>query len=99
MLLDRRNNLDLPMASRAQSRFLSNVAAALTRLRIGARDLVLIGVSGGRDSVALLHSLVALRDTFGYRVLAAHLNHGLRGDESDRDESFVRDLCRRLDVD
>src|SRR5690348_182465 len=59
---------------------------------------ILLGLSGGADSVALLHALIALRAKFHFRLAAAHLNHALRGAESDRDEVFVRDLCRRLEV-
>lgn len=55
---------------------------------------VLAAVSGGADSVALLCCLRAL----GCDVAAAHLNHCLRGRESDRDEAFVRTLCEKLDV-
>ena len=53
-----------------------------------------VAVSGGGDSVALLHILVRL----GYRVHALHLNHLLRGEESERDEQFVRALCVSLGV-
>ena len=53
---------------------------------------VLVGLSGGADSVALVRALCAL----GYEVHAFHLNHCLRGAESDRDEAFVRALCDRL---
>ena len=53
-----------------------------------------IALSGGGDSVALLHILLRL----GYRVHALHLNHLLRGEESERDEQFVRDLCVSLGV-
>jgi tRNA(Ile)-lysidine synthase len=60
----------------------------------GAR--IVVGVSGGPDSVALLHLLCALRERRGYAVAAAHVNHGLRGDESDREETYVRELCDRL---
>jgi len=49
----------------------------------------LIGVSGGADSVCLM---LVLRD-LGYDISVAHLNHGLRGSESDGDEEFVRNLC------
>ena len=63
------------------------------RLHDGAFRL-LVAVSGGADSVALLHAL--LRS--GCHCEAAHCNFGLRGVESDRDERFVRDLCLRLDV-
>lgn len=55
---------------------------------------VLVALSGGADSVALLLSLREL----GYSVRAFHLNHCLRGAESDRDEAFCRRLCDRLGV-
>lgn len=55
---------------------------------------LLVCVSGGADSVALLHVMLAL----GYPCVAVHCNFHLRGAESDRDETFVRDLCRSLDV-
>jgi tRNA(Ile)-lysidine synthase len=55
---------------------------------------ILVGVSGGADSVCLL---LVLND-LGYNVAAAHLNHGLRGAESDADEQFVRELAERLTV-
>ncbi len=54
----------------------------------------LVALSGGADSVALLLILKRL----GYRTEAAHCNFHLRGEESDRDELFVRDLCSRLDI-
>lgn len=59
---------------------------------------VVVGVSGGADSVALLHFLWACSGELGITVLAAHVNHGLRGAESDRDEQFVSDLCARLNI-
>lgn len=54
-------------------------------------------VSGGFDSTALLLALAALRCE-GREVLAGHVNHHLRGDESDADEEFVRRLCEQLGV-
>ena len=57
---------------------------------------VLCALSGGMDSVCLLHWLWAERERLGIEVAAAHYNHGLRGAESDRDESFVRQLAEEL---
>ena len=57
---------------------------------------VLCAVSGGADSVCLLHSLWQMRGRLGISVAAAHYNHQLRGAESDRDEDFVRALCAQL---
>ena len=57
-------------------------------------DKLLIALSGGADSVALLRILLFL----GYNCEAAHCNFHLRGDESDRDETFVRELCTKLNV-
>lgn len=57
-------------------------------------DRHLVGLSGGADSVALLLILRKL----GYQIEAVHCNFRLRGDESDRDEQFVRELCNRLNI-
>lgn len=67
---------------------------------LGEGDRVVVGISGGADSVALLHILHSLLPVLpqGITLAAAHLNHNLRGQESDRDEHFVRDLCRRLNI-
>jgi len=61
-------------------------------------DTVICAVSGGADSVALLFGLYLLKDKLGISLEAAHFNHHLRGEESDRDEAFVRDFCERYDV-
>src|SRR5215475_6548235 len=76
-----------------------SVCEALERIGMRPGLNVLVALSGGPDSVALLHVLLELQPRLGYRLCAAHLNHGLRGTESDRDESFCRDLCTRLGVD
>lgn len=55
---------------------------------------VLCAVSGGADSVAMLHILYRLRDKLGFSLAAAHYNHRLRGDESDRDQRFVEQFVR-----
>lgn len=54
---------------------------------------VLCALSGGADSVSLLHVLHTLSKRHGWKLSAAHVNHMLRGAESDRDEAFVNDLC------
>lgn len=62
----------------------------------GAR--VLCAVSGGVDSMYLLHRMAELGAQRGFAVGCAHFNHGLRGAESDRDEAFVRAQCEKLGV-
>jgi tRNA(Ile)-lysidine synthase len=75
--------------------FISSVRDTIARHQMLApRDRVLAGVSGGADSTALLLVLCEL----GYDVAAAHLNHGLRGRESDEDENFVKKLAGNLGV-
>ncbi len=56
--------------------------------------VLLVAVSGGADSVALLHFLRGLAQEWKLTLRALHLNHNLRGEESDADEAFVRELCR-----
>jgi tRNA(Ile)-lysidine synthase len=59
---------------------------------------LLVAVSGGADSTALLLALAALRDEFDFALAAAHLHHGLRGADADADLEHVRALCGRLRV-
>ena len=56
-------------------------------------DQIVCAVSGGADSMALLWALYLLKDQYDLHLSAAHFNHGLRGEESDRDEAFVREFC------
>ena len=61
-------------------------------------DKLVVAVSGGADSVCLLHILAQLQRELGVELHVAHLNHQLRGAESDSDASYVSDLACRLDV-
>lgn len=63
------------------------------------KDLtVLVAVSGGGDSVALLRGLTALKLPGEGRLIAAHVNHKLRGADSDADQAFVQQLCQQLEL-
>ena len=59
---------------------------------------IVVGLSGGADSVCLLYVLAALRKKLGLQLCAVHVHHGLRGVEADADEAYVRDICRAWDV-
>ncbi len=61
-------------------------------------DKVLIALSGGADSVVLLHVLNSLKEELDITLYAAHFNHGIRGEEADRDERFCKALCEKTDV-
>ncbi len=61
-------------------------------------DKILVGVSGGPDSVALLHILIELRDVYSLTVWAVHLNHMFRGQEAEEDARYVEALCKEMGV-
>ena len=61
-------------------------------------DRIAVGLSGGADSVALLAFLCALRQEYDLTLVACHLNHRLRGAESDGDAAFAQALCRQWQV-
>ncbi|UCD84740.1 MAG: tRNA lysidine(34) synthetase TilS [Deltaproteobacteria bacterium] len=61
-------------------------------------DRVLVAVSGGPDSVALLYLLYDLRSELELSLAVAHLDHGLRGEESRKEANFVRELAGKLDL-
>ena len=65
---------------------------------ISPGDRVICAVSGGADSVALLFAMYLLRERLNITLEAAHFNHRLRGEESDADEAFVKELCSRYDI-
>lgn len=61
-------------------------------------DQIIVGVSGGADSVCLFHVLSELSESYGITLFVVHVNHGIRGKEADRDEAFVRSLCKERGV-
>jgi tRNA(Ile)-lysidine synthetase, N-terminal domain/tRNA(Ile)-lysidine synthetase, C-terminal domain len=61
-------------------------------------DKVIVAVSGGPDSIALLHVLYKLKEKLDISLYVAHINHGLRGIESDTDEEYVRMFCESLNI-
>lgn len=61
-------------------------------------DRVLVGLSGGADSVCLTHALCALEDELGITVYTAHMNHNIRGSEADSDERFAQEFSDKLGI-
>ncbi|MBR5152735.1 MAG: tRNA lysidine(34) synthetase TilS [Clostridia bacterium] len=61
---------------------------------LSPNETVLVAVSGGADSVCLLHGLKTIGKEWNLQIVAAHLNHKIRGKEAERDAEFVRKLCR-----
>ena len=66
---------------------------------INKDDKVLVALSGGPDSVCLLHCLYSLKEDFNIKIGAAHVNHMLRGQDSLEDKEYSRKLCESLDID
>jgi len=63
-----------------------------------SNDNVIVGISGGADSVCLLFVLYKLKEVMHIDITGIHVNHGLREEAADRDEAFVRQFCSRLDI-
>ncbi len=86
----------------SREKFIGNIAMAVRDFRmadeLGCEGYVVVALSGGADSVSLLRALIAPESGLCADIRACHLNHGLRGAESDADEVFCRRLCDRLGV-
>lgn len=77
----------------------NKVLAVIERFNMLSKgDTVIVGVSGGADSVSLLDILCRIGTDERYNIVAVHLNHMLRGGEADRDEEYVRSFCRSMNV-
>ena len=70
----------------------------ISRYNMHTKDNILLAVSGGADSMTLLELYCAEKERHGMKLYAAHVNHCLRGEESDRDEAFVRAECEKRGV-
>ena len=85
---------DMKRRTLSNSAFLKRVKDAIKQydmLRKG--DRVLVAVSGGADSVSLLKALLDIRKSLGIEIMAANMDHGLRGKESEKDSAFVKALA------
>ena len=65
---------------------------------INKEDGIVIGLSGGPDSVCLLNLLCSIRGDLNLKLAAVHVNHMIRGDAADGDELYAKELCEKLKV-
>ncbi len=65
---------------------------------INKKDKLVLGVSGGADSIAMLYVLYSLKEELDIEIVVCHINHLYRKDLADRDENYVRDICEKLGV-
>lgn len=61
-------------------------------------DGIVIGLSGGPDSLTLLHLFSHIKDQYNLKLYAAHINHNLRGEESEEDQKFVEEICDKWGI-
>ena len=87
----------IPFQSPGSAHNLAGHLADVWPPQIGAGCAIEIGLSGGLDSVVLLHVLAGLRPRFGFVLRAVHVHHGLNA-AADEWAAFCADLCRSLDV-
>ncbi len=85
-------------SAQMENHLLSNIRKTIEEYRmIVSGTGVVVGVSGGPDSTALLHVLNLLKGDLGFRITAAHLDHGLRP-ESGLDAEFVAEMAKGLGI-
>lgn len=61
-------------------------------------DRIVLGVSGGADSVSLFFVMLELREKYNIEIVVVHVNHGIRGDDAKRDENYVKELCGKYGI-
>ena len=69
----------------------------LNKIKLTKNDIIVVGVSAGPDSMALLYILKELRKKIGYKIVVAHVNHNVRV-ESNEEADFLRDYCKKNDI-
>lgn len=72
---------------------LEQVQRTIEEYHMAKGGRLIVGLSGGADSVCLLHVLRQLVPRYGWDLQAVHIHHGLRGEEADRDAAFAHELC------
>ena len=56
-------------------------------------DIIVVGISGGADSVSLFHFLCSIKEEYSLKIIGVHIHHGIRGADADADAQYVRKLC------
>ena len=83
----------------SQKSFSGKILKTITEFNLFNKgDVVVVGTSGGPDSIALLSSLLELKDHLELKIKACHYNHRLRGNESERDQEFVENFCKEKGI-
>jgi len=65
---------------------------------INVGETVIAGISGGPDSVCLVHILNTISSIYNFKIIAVHINHMLRGEEAECDEKYAREFCEKLSI-
>ncbi len=93
-------SVDTVFNNDAHSKILDNVKNTISEFSMTEhiKRGVLVGLSGGADSVLLLILLRFLKNEVDFPLIAVHINHSIRGDSADRDECFSKELCDALEI-
>lgn len=89
----------MPMKNAEKMDFINKCETAIKEFAmLPENSEVIVGVSGGADSVCLLNVLCSLKEKYKLKIRCAHINHGIRGAEAKRDSDFTEKLCEKLGV-
>lgn len=89
----------MPMRKNGTDTVREKVLSAIeTHRMIEKGGKIISALSGGADSVTLLHCLNSIKEELGFELFACHINHNLRGEDSDRDQAFAQSLCEKMKV-